>query len=110
MKFLKQYTFEDKNRQRKIEFQFPYLFNIQTKIKIPEGYSVVIDDTFKAHHKIDLGLEYYQEAKIKDNVLILVIPFLLPEGVYEVDKYTELKQFFEKVKIESTKEVLIKKK
>lgn len=108
--FLKQYTFEDKNRQRKIEFLFPYLFNIQTKIKIPEGYTAVIDETFKAHHKIDLGLEYYQEAKIKDNVLILVIQFLLPEGVYEVDKYTELKQFFEKVKIESTKEVLIKKK
>lgn len=108
--FLKQYTFEDKNRQRKIEFQFPYLFNIQTKIKIPEGYSVVIDDTFKAHHKIDLGLEYYQEAKIKDNVLTLMIQFILPEGVYEADKYTVLKQFFEKIKTESTKEVLIKKK
>lgn len=108
--FLKQYTFEDTNRQRKIEFDYPYLFNIQIKSKIPEGYQVVIDEKYKAHHKIELGLEYYQEAKVKDGQLILAIQFLLPEGVYEADKYNELKHFFEKVKTESLKEVLMKKK
>lgn len=108
--FLKQYTFEDTNRQRKIEFNYPYLFNIQIKSKIPEGYQVVIDEKYKAHHKIELGLEYYQEAKEKDGQLIVMIQFILPEGVYEADKYNELKQFFEKVKTDSQKEVLLKKK
>ncbi|MGV0828600.1 DUF3857 domain-containing protein [Empedobacter brevis] len=108
--FLKQYTFEDTNRQRKIEFDYPYLFNIQVKSKIPEGYEVVIDEKYKAHHKIELGLEYYQEAKVKDGQLILAIQFLLPEGVYEAEKYNELKQFFEKIKIEAVKEILMKKK
>ncbi|MGV0755089.1 DUF3857 domain-containing protein [Empedobacter brevis] len=108
--FLKHYTFEDKNRQRKIEFDYPYLFNIQVKSKIPEGYEVVVDEKYKAHHKIELGLEYYQEAKVKDGQLILAIQFLLPEGVYEAEKYNELKQFFEKIKIEAVKEILMKKK
>ncbi|WP_334126598.1 DUF3857 domain-containing protein [Empedobacter brevis] len=108
--FLKHYTFEDKNRQRKIEFDYPYLFNIQVKSKIPEGYEVVIDEKYKTHHKIELGLEYYQEAKVKDGQLILAIQFLLPEGVYEAEKYNELKQFFEKIKIEAVKEILMKKK
>lgn len=108
--FLKHYTFEDKNRQRKIEFDYPYLFNIQVKSKIPEGYEVVIDEKYKAHHKTELGLEYYQEAKVKDGQLILAIQFLLPEGVYEAEKYNELKQFFEKIKIEAVKEILMKKK
>lgn len=108
--FLKHYTFEDKNRQRKIEFDYPYLFNIQVKSKIPEGYEVVIDEKYKAHHKIELGLEYYQEAKVKDGQLTLAIQFLLPEGVYEAEKYNELKQFFEKIKIEAVKEILMKKK
>ncbi|WP_291089392.1 DUF3857 domain-containing protein [Empedobacter sp. UBA7494] len=108
--FWKQYTFEDTNRQRKIEFNYPYLFNIQIKSKIPEGYQVVIDEKYKAHHKIELGLEYYQEAKEKDGQLIVMIQFILPEGVYEADKYNELKQFFEKVKTDSQKEVLLKKK
>ncbi len=108
--FLKHYTFEDKNRQRKIEFDYPYLFNIQVKSKIPEGYEVVIDEKYKAHHKIELGLEYYQEAKVKDGQLILAIQFLLPEGVYEAEKYNELKHFFEKIKIEAVKEILMKKK
>ncbi|MGV0925080.1 DUF3857 domain-containing protein [Empedobacter tilapiae] len=108
--FLKQYTFDDINRQRKIEFNYPYLFNIQVKSKIPEGYEVVIDEKYKAHHKAELGLEYYQEAKVKDKQLILAIQFLLPEGVYEADKYNELKQFFEKIKTESLKEILMKKK
>lgn len=98
------------NRQRKIEFNYPYLFNIQIKSKIPEGYQVVIDEKYKAHHKIELGLEYYQEAKEKDGQLIVMIQFILPEGVYEADKYNELKQFFEKVKTDSQKEVLLKKK
>ncbi|WP_413533940.1 DUF3857 domain-containing protein [Empedobacter brevis] len=108
--FLKQYTFEDTNRQRKIEFNYPYLFNIQVKSKIPEGYEVVLDDKYKAHHKSDLGLEYYQEAKMKDGELVITIQYLLPEGVYEAEKYNELKQFFEKIKSESLKEVLMKKK
>lgn len=108
--FLKQYTFDDTNRQRKIEFNYPYLFNIQIKSKIPEGYEVVIDEKYKVHHKAELGLEYYQEAKVKDKQLILAIQFLLPEGVYEADKYSELKQFFEKIKTESLKEILMKKK
>lgn len=108
--FLSQYTFEDKNRQRKIEFKFPYFFNIQVKSKIPEGYEVILDDKFKAHHKIDLGLEYYQEAKINDNMLTISYQFILPEGVYEAEKYNDLKQFFDKVREESNKEVLMKKK
>ncbi|MFV0177620.1 DUF3857 domain-containing protein [Empedobacter falsenii] len=107
--FLKQYTFEDINRQRKIEFNYPYLFNIQVKSKIPAGYEVVIDENYKTHHKIELNLEYYQEAKIKDGQLIIAIQFLLPEGVYEAEKYNELKQFFEKVKTASLKEILMKK-
>ncbi|MFV0209612.1 DUF3857 domain-containing protein [Empedobacter falsenii] len=107
--FLKQYTFEDINRQRKIEFNYPYLFNIQVKSKIPAGYEVVIDENYKTHHKIELNLEYYQEAKIKDGQLIIAIQFLLPEGVYEAEKYNELKQFFEKVKTVSLKEILMKK-
>lgn len=107
--FLKQYTFEDTNRQRKIEFNYPYLFNIQVKSKIPAGYEVVIDENYKTHHKIELNLEYYQEAKIKDGQLIIAIQFLLPEGVYEAEKYNELKQFFEKVKTVSLKEILMKK-
>ncbi len=108
--FLKQYTFEDTNRQRKIEFNFPYLFNIQVKVKVPEGYQPVLDDKFKAHHKIDLGLEYYQDVKLKDNMMTIYVQFILPEGVYEADKYTALKQFFEKVKMDSSKEILMKKK
>lgn len=107
--FLKQYTFEDTNRQRKIEFNYPYLFNIQVKSKIPAGYEVVIDENYKTHHKIELNLEYYQEAKIKDGQLIIAIQFLLPEGVYEAEKYNELKQFFEKVKTASLKEILMKR-
>ncbi|MCA4783243.1 DUF3857 domain-containing protein [Empedobacter stercoris] len=107
--FLKQYTFEDTNRQRKIEFNYPYLFNIQVKSKIPAGYEVVIDENYKTHHKIELNLEYYQEAKIKDGQLIIAIQFLLPEGVYEAEKYNELNQFFEKVKTASLKEILMKK-
>lgn len=108
--FLSQYTFEDKNRQRKIEFKFPYFFNIQVKSKIPEGYEVILDGKYKAHHKIDLGLEYYQEAKINDNMLTISYQFILPEGVYEAEKYNDLKQFFDKVREESNKEVLMKKK
>lgn len=108
--FLAQYTFEDKNRQRKIEFKFPYFFNIQVKSKVPENYEVVIDDKYRAHHKTELGLEYYQEAKLKDNVLTIAYQFILPEGVYEAEKYNELKQFFDNVREESTKEVLMKKK
>ncbi|CAM3285994.1 DUF3857 domain-containing protein [Empedobacter stercoris] len=107
--FLKQYTFEDTNRQRKIEFNYPYLFNIQVKSKIPAGYEVVIDENYKTHHKIELNLEYYQEAKIKDGQLIIAIQFLLPEGVYEAEKYNKLNQFFEKVKTASLKEILMKK-
>lgn len=71
---------------------------------------MIIDEKYKAHHKTELGLEYYQEAKVKDGQFTLAIQFLLPEGVYEADKYNELKQFFEKIKTESLKEVLMKKK
>jgi len=42
--------------------------------------------------------------------MTLSIQFILPEGVYEADKYNELKQFFEKIKTESAKELLMKKK
>ena len=108
--FLSKYTFDDKNRQRKVEFEFPYFFNIQVKSKIPEGYEVVIDEKYKAHHKSELGLEYYQEAKLNDNVLTISYQFILPEGVYEAEKYNDLKQFFDKIREESNKEVLMKKK
>ena len=108
--FLKRYTFDDQKRQRKIEFEFPYLYNIQVKAKIPEGYEVVIDEKYNAHHKTELGLEYYQGVKLVDNAMVISVQFLLPEGVYEADKYTILKQFFEKIKSESTKEILMKKK
>ncbi|WP_313374464.1 DUF3857 domain-containing protein [Chishuiella sp.] len=108
--FLKQYTFEDKNRDRNIEFNFPYLFNINIKFKIPEGYEVVLDDKFKAHHKTDLGLEYYQDLKIKENQATIIYQFILPEGVFESSKYNKLKLFFDQIKAESNKEVLMKKK
>lgn len=81
---MKQYTFDDKNRERNIEFNFPYLFNINTKFKIPEDYEIVLDDKFKAHHKSDLGLEYYQDVKLKDNQVTIIYQFILPEGVFEV--------------------------
>lgn len=108
--FLKQYTFDDKNRERNIEFNFPYLFNINTKFKIPEGYEIVLDDKFKAHHKSDLGLEYYQDVKLKDNQVTIIYQFILPEGVFEVNKYGKLKSFFDQIRVESNKEVLMKKK
>lgn len=107
--FLKKYQFSETNRTRALEFDFPLLFKSQSIIKIPSGYSVEIPANFTAQHKVGTNdLIYSQSAELKDGNLVLTVEFLMNKAIF-IGQYPAVKGFFEKVKGETNKSILLKK-
>lgn len=106
---INQYKFEEKTRERQLEFDFPFYYNIDVVCKIPEGYSVEIPMDFNVRHEVgDKNLIYYQNAQIKDNSLVFHIEFLMQKSIF-INQFPDVKRFFEKANSDSSKSILLKK-
>lgn len=103
------YKLEEPERERALEFDFPFHYNVSVVIEIPNGYKAEIpsayDSQSMASYK-DLG--YSQSAEIKNDKLILHIEFYLAKASLQ-GKYKEVKSFFDKIIQESNKSLLLKK-
>lgn len=109
IKILSQYNFDEKERERALEFDFPFYYKITTTFKIPDGYKVEIPQNLNTKNEIGKNeLIYYQNAEIKDNTLLYSIEFLLNKSIIS-NKYQEVKRFFDNSKLSSSQNILIKR-
>ena len=101
--------FKQSERKLPVEFDYPYDYHIRVSLKIPEGYSVdelpqsvslVTEDKHMSlkYHVVHQG----QQIGIK-------YEFKLDEVFYSVDKYQELKNFWE-IMAEVNNSMLVLKK
>lgn len=106
---LNQFRFPEINRQRQLEFDFPFYYKITSTIKIPEGYKVEIPHNFNSKHEVGNNeLIFYQNAEIKDDNLLYSIEFLMSKSIF-TNQYTDIKLFFEKSNLDASKTILVKK-
>lgn len=103
------YKLFEKDRERALEFDFPFHYNVNAVLDIPEGYKAEIPAGYDAQSMAsnkDLG--YIQSAEIKNGKLILHAEFYLAKPVLSKN-YNEIKSFFDKIIQDSNKSLLIKK-
>lgn len=103
------YKLFEKDRERALEFDFPFHYNVNAILDIPEGFKAEIPagyDTQSMASNKDLG--YIQSAEIKNGKLILHAEFYLAKPVLSKN-YNEIKSFFDKIIQDSNKSLLIKK-
>ncbi len=106
---LSTFQLKEPNRERALEFNFPFFYKTDVAIDIPDGYKVEIPQNFNAHNKAQSeNLAYFQNAEIKDGKLIFHIEFYLGKAVFDKN-YAEIKSFFEKANLDASKTILIKK-
>lgn len=104
-----QYKLEEDDRERPLEFNFPFYYKTDVIVNIPDGYKVEIPNDFKSHHELkSKEIIYFQNAEIKDNKLIFHIEFYMKKSIFSED-YKEIKSFFEKSNLDASKTILLKK-
>lgn len=103
------YRFTEQTRERALEFNFPFLYKIQSVVKVPEGYSVEIPSNFNSLHKVGKNeMIYSQHAELKDGNIQISYEFLLNKAIIS-GQYSGVKSFFEKLHSEVQKTILVKK-
>jgi hypothetical protein len=106
---ISEFKFEEKQRERALEFNFPFYYKTDAVIEIPEGFSADIPDNFTSNLNAEANkLIYFQQAEIKENKLILHVEFYLGKGTF-TENYSGIKSFFEKANLEAAKSILLKK-
>ena len=109
MQWISNYSFEENERTRMIEFDYPYHFNIIAEVKIPAGYTVTIPSNYNQKILENPDLQYYQEARLEGEKLTLIYQFFLGKAIWNAEEYSTLKKDFAKIKPISNLEILIKK-
>ena len=107
---LKKFIFNESQRNKSIEFDFPVYYKLLISSKIPDGYSVQIPADFNSQRKMGAqNLLYYQNAEIQNGNLVISIEFLIQKIIFSEKEYAEIKSFFDQVNLEATKTILMKK-
>ncbi|MBO6211482.1 DUF3857 domain-containing protein, partial [Algoriella sp.] len=109
-KHLETYTFDEKDRKFPIEFNFPYYFTVNVKVKVPENYELVSPSDFTKTIKLNENLVYYQNAVYKDGTLNIIYQLLVNKSVFEAKDYNLLKTFFESTQKLAQDQFILKKK
>lgn len=103
------FKLNEPNRERALEYNFPFFYKTDVVIEIPKGFEIQIPEGFNIHRKLSTDeLVYYQSAEIKEEKLIFHIEFYLGKAVFDKN-YAELKSFFEKINLDASKTILMKK-
>lgn len=106
---ISEFKFTDSERERFLEFDFPFYYKVNVIVDIPEGYSVEIPKGFEVTHQTSTKqFLYNQRSSQKNNKLIIQFEFYLGKPVV-TDKYSDVKSFFEKVNLDAQKTILLKK-
>lgn len=106
---LSNYTFNEVNRKRPLEFEFPFLFKVDVVIPVPDGYKIEVSDNFNSHiETTDKSLVYFQKAFIKDDKLFLHVEFYMKKSTFE-GNYAAIKSFFDKANNAASKVIIAKK-
>lgn len=103
------YKLFEKDRERALEFDFPFHYNVNAILDIPEGFKAEIPAGYDAQSMAsNKAMGYIQSAEIKNGKLILHAEFYLAKPVLSKN-YNEIKSFFDKIIQDSNKSLLIKK-
>lgn len=106
---LSSFKFTDTERERYLEFDFPFYYKIDVIINVPAGYKVEVpngfEKTFQTENKQFL---YNQSTSQQEDKFIIQYEFYLSNSVV-TDKYVDVKSFFDKVHLNGAKNLLLKK-
>ncbi len=103
------FSLSETNRERALEFNFPFYYKTDVVIEIPDGFKVEIPQNFNVHNQTPAkDLVYFQSAEIKDGKLLMHIEFYLGKAVYD-QNYAQIKAFFDKTNLDVNKDLLLKK-
>lgn len=106
---LADYTFNEENRTRALEFNFPYFYKINVVVPKIDGYDFEIPNQFNQHiTSNDKKLAYFQKAEIQNGNIILSFELLLSEYIIE-NNYQNVKSFYEQANSLVQKTILLKK-
>lgn len=106
---LNSFQMREVNRNRALEFNFPFHYKTIVILDIPEGYNVEIPENFNTHHHmINKEFQYLQNAEIKDGKLQVQYDFFLGKAVYEKN-YLQIKSFFDKSISSANQNILLRK-
>lgn len=106
---ISKYTFTELERERYLEFDFPFYYKTDVIVKIPDGYKVEIPADFNQVYQTETKqFIYNQTTSQQEDNLIVQYEFYLKDYIV-TDKYLDVKSFFEKVNLAGTKTLLLKK-
>ena len=106
---LSDYTFNEAERNRALEFNFPYFMKINVVIPKIDGYEFEIPHQFNQHlESVEGKLAYYQNAEKQTDKLILSFELLLNDSVFE-SNYEAIKNFFEQANSHAQKAIVLKR-
>jgi len=106
---LSEYTFNEAERNRALEFNFPYFIKINVVIPKIDGYEFEIPHPFNQHlESVEGKLAYYQNAEKQKDNLILSFELLLNDSVFE-NNYEAVKNFFEQANSHAQKAIVLKR-
>jgi len=108
-KLIHSFTFDEVDRIYPIEFDFPYYYKVLVTTEIPEGFEVLVSNDFnqtvRSHDKLIYGQTFAQ----KGNVLQVMYEFYLGKATFPASDYGLLKEHFNKIKTEGSKQITLKK-
>lgn len=108
-RIISEYKFEEKTRERALEFNFPFYYKTDAVVEIPDGYKAEVPQNFTVHNKISSNeIIYFQKAEVKEGKVILHFEFYLGKSIF-TQNYAEIKSFFEKTNLDASMTVLLKK-
>lgn len=108
-RLVSEFKMYEENRERPLEFNFPFYYKIDVVLNIPEGFTVEIPKDFAAQNELSTkDVQYFQNAIIKDGKLIFHVEFLLNNPIY-TNNYKAMKTFFDKSNLDASKTILLKK-
>lgn len=106
---ISQFKLHEDERERPLEFNFPFYYKTDLIIDIPEGYALEIPDRFNTQQQaISKNLLYFQGVEQENGKIIVHIEFYMGKSVFDKD-YQEIKSFFDKIILDSSKSLLLKK-
>ena len=106
---ISQFSLTEPERERPLEFNFPFFYKTDVFVEIPDGFKVEIPQGYNTHKKLSTNeLIYFQSAEIKDEKLVLHIEFYLGKSTFNKN-YVEIKIFFEKINLDASKAIMFKK-
>ena len=106
---MKESPLKEQVRLLPLEFDYPYVYEINCNIKIPDGY--VVDD-IPENIKMgvcDNGAEYiYMSQSIGDRITVRLV-FRLNRILFSQDEYSDLQTFYGMVVDHSNSQIVLKK-